>query len=148
LRDRTEPGSKDPLNERGQVAAPQAETTSIWEWIVALIGFTMLVSTIGYLAYQAIYREATPPNIELRVNSIVAAGNAYLVKISAINHGGSTAGALEIAGELKNHGETVETSEATINYVPAQSQKEAGLFFTKDPRRYELQLRAKGYEEP
>jgi uncharacterized protein (TIGR02588 family) len=32
--------------------------------------------------------------------------------------------------------------------VPAHSYRKGGLFFSQDPRKYPLQLRAKGYTEP
>ena len=44
--------------------------------------------------------------------------------------------------------EEVEISETTIDYVPAGSQREAGLFFIRNPQEFDLQLRAKSYVEP
>jgi uncharacterized protein (TIGR02588 family) len=55
---------------------------------------------------------------------------------------------LLVEGVLKDGAEIIETSEVTIDYVPAGSQRQAGLFFIRDPQQYELQLSAKGYEQP
>ena len=51
-------------------------------------------------------------------------------------------------GELREGTESVETSNTTIEYVPAHSERKGGLFFTSDPRQYVLRLQAKGYEKP
>jgi uncharacterized protein (TIGR02588 family) len=36
----------------------------------------------------------------------------------------------------------------TLDYSPPGSEKQAGLFFTRDPRQFQLQVRALGYVEP
>ena len=35
-----------------------------------------------------------------------------------------------------------------LDYLPPHSKRRGGLFFTRDPRQFELQARAFGYEEP
>ena len=39
-------------------------------------------------------------------------------------------------------------SEAVLDYVPAGSDREGGLWFSRDPRAGQLTLRAKGYADP
>jgi uncharacterized protein (TIGR02588 family) len=36
----------------------------------------------------------------------------------------------------------------TIDYVPSRSSRKAGLFFMRDPREFDLSLRALGYQSP
>ena len=36
----------------------------------------------------------------------------------------------------------------TLDYLPQDSERRGGLFFTEDPAAYELVLRAQGYAEP
>jgi len=98
--------------------------------------------------YKAIAGDSTPPDVKAEVQSILSMRNGYLVKIRAINQGGTTAEGLIIEGELRNNNQSVEISDTTIEYLPAHSEREGGLFFTTDPRNYELRLRAKGYEKP
>ena len=35
-----------------------------------------------------------------------------------------------------------------MDYLPPGSEREGGLFFSRDPRRHEVRLRAKGYVDP
>jgi uncharacterized protein (TIGR02588 family) len=63
--------------------------------------------------------------------------------------GGNTAADLQVEGTLMDRaGNIIETSETTIAYLPPHSTQEGGLFFTENPRQYNLQLRPKGYEVP
>jgi len=41
----------------------------------------------------------------------------------------------------------VEICETVLDYVPLHSSCKGGLFFSQDPRKSPLQLRAKGYAE-
>ena len=58
------------------------------------------------------------------------------------------AAGLTIEGELKNGEKSEETSDVTMTYIPSQSTRRGGLIFTKNPNEYQLQIRAKGYEQP
>lgn len=124
------------------------EDIPVLEWIIASIGLALVVGAVTFMVYQAIKGDSSPPDISLHVKSISRIGNGYVVTIRAMNNGGSTAAGLMVEGELRHALETVETSGATISYVPPHSERIGGLFFTKDPRQFELHLRAKGYEAP
>jgi uncharacterized protein (TIGR02588 family) len=41
-----------------------------------------------------------------------------------------------------------EVSSVILDYIPGQSAREGGLFFTQDPRSGNLVLRASGYAKP
>jgi uncharacterized protein (TIGR02588 family) len=118
------------------------------ERIVAFIGLVLVSGSIGFLAYQAVTRDSSPPDVMFNIGSITTISNGYLVKFQAINKGNSTAKGLIVEGQLKNDNEEIETSETALDYLPSHSAREGGLFFTKDPRQFELQLRALGYEQP
>jgi uncharacterized protein (TIGR02588 family) len=74
--------------------------------------------------------------------------SGYLVTIRAVNHGGQTAAGLMVRGTLRDGGTTIETSQTRFQYVPAESERKGGLYFSQDPRTFELSLRAEGYERP
>jgi uncharacterized protein (TIGR02588 family) len=118
------------------------------EWIIGAFGLLLVTSVITFLVYHAITENNEPPRIGLRVHSIVNTGNGYLVKITAVNDGGSTAEGVVVEGELSSGGQPVERSHTTIDYLPFRSENQVGLFFTQDPRRFELKIRPLGYEEP
>lgn len=118
------------------------------EWIVGLIGLVLVAGAIGYMLYQAVTAEDSPPNITVVVDSIVPTSDGYLVTFHVFNSGEATAAELIVEGELQLNGERVESSTATIDYVPSLSERRGGLYFTRDPQQLELHLRAKGYEQP
>ena len=72
----------------------------------------------------------------------------HLVEFRAVNEGGEPAAQLVIEGELIGPDGPVETAETTLDYAPPRSHRDGGLFFSRDPRAFELRLRAKGYVKP
>jgi uncharacterized protein (TIGR02588 family) len=144
-------GSKmSPANQPSSGSQKQQEENAIpiWEWIVAAVGFVLVASVIGFLLYEAIGGNRLPPDVKLSVDSVVQTGNGYLAKITAVNEGGMTAEGVVVEGELRSGTEPVERSRTTIDYLPPRSHKKGGLFFTRDPRQFELKMRPFGYEEP
>jgi uncharacterized protein (TIGR02588 family) len=132
----------------GSLKQQENNAIPIWEWIVAAIGFMLVAGVIGFLLYEALAGNRLPPDVKLSVDSVVQTRNGYLVKITAVNQGGTTAEGVDIEGELRRGTEPVERSQTTIDYLPPRSEKRAGLFFTRDPRQFDLQVRPFGYEEP
>ena len=125
--------------------------TPVWEWIIAAVGFILVVAALGTTLYRAVIEESTPPILEISVEAIVPTANGYLVNFSVKNNGNQTAAGLTVEGELKTDAEgaeSVETISATLAYAPANSRREGGLFFSKNPNEYRLEIRAKGYEKP
>lgn len=119
-----------------------------WMWGIGLLGLLFVLGSIGFMLYEAIAGDSSPPDVIVEIDSILPARNGFLVEFRAINEGGRAAAGLTVEGELRNGAQIVETSDSTIEYVPSHSEREGGLFFTLDPREYDLQLRAKGYETP
>jgi uncharacterized protein (TIGR02588 family) len=119
-----------------------------WEWGVAFFGLVLVLGVLGFIAYQAVVGDDSPPNVTVHADAILALDHGYLVQIRAINQGGSTAAQLAVEGELTGENGRVETSDMVIDYVPSHSYHKGGLFFSQDPRKFPLRLRAKGYAEP
>ena len=118
------------------------------EWIIGGVGFLLITSVIAFLLYHAITGIDSPPDVNVSIVSIQQNRSGYLVRVKARNDGGSTAEGVVIEGELKKGSQVLERSETTVDYSPPGSEKEFGLFFTRDPRQFELQIRALGYENP
>ncbi len=144
-------GSKMPALAQAQSASQkqqEKDAIPIWEWIVAGIGLVLVAGVIGFLLYEAFSGNGLPPDVKLSVESVVQIRNGYLVRITAVNEGGQTAEGVDIEGELRTGTESLERSRTTIDYLPPRSKKRLGLFFTRDPRRFQLDVRSLGYEEP
>lgn len=138
---------RDSGNPKEDGKGDESETPPL-EWAIACLGLVFVVAALGLLIYKAIWREASPPQITVRVISIVQVKNGYLAQFEAINQGDSTAEGVVIGGELRRGAEQVASSHTTVDYLPPNSKKSGGLFFTQDPRQFEFHLRAFGYEEP
>jgi uncharacterized protein (TIGR02588 family) len=119
-----------------------------WMWGIGLLGLVLVLGSIGFALYEAVAGDSSPPDVTVQVIEILPAQNGFLVEFRVINEGGTTAAGLTVEGELRNGTEVVEASDTTVEYIPSHSEREGGMFFTLDPRQYELQLRAKGYERP
>ena len=130
------------------VRKPRAPNTSTAEWIVAALSAALVLGVVGFLIYDGVRSPSTPPDVTIEIDSVQQAGPGYLVLFRARNRGRSTAAEVVVEGELEADTGKVETSQTTIDYVPAGGQQRAGLFFTHDPGRLRLKLRAHGYREP
>ncbi len=111
------------------------------------IGFFIIAGVLGFLLYTGINEDHPLPDVKLSVDSVLRIRNGYLVRVTATNEGGMTAGGVIVEGELRQGAEAVERSEAVIAFLPSHSKKRSGLFFTRDPNQFELKLRPLGYEE-
>lgn len=121
---------------------------SFWQWLAAALGIALTSACLGFLVWEGLGRENDPPDITLTATGAASQRGRWLVTIRAVNHGGSTAARLKVVGELRAEGRIIETSDTTFDYVPAHSEREAGLFFARDPAECELRLRPVGYEDP
>jgi uncharacterized protein (TIGR02588 family) len=125
----------------------QPNQESVWEWIVAGIGAMLVLLTLGVLLYDAL-QPKSPPTISVQMQSIQSLESGYLVEFQATNRGGHGAAGVTIQGELLNQDQAVETSDTTLSYIAAGSHRSGGLYFKQDPRRFQLELRALGFEAP
>jgi len=133
-------------DESGETQA--REMPSPLEWAVGAVSLALVLAVAGFILNDAVRNPASPPRITFEVDSIVRAGRGHLVEFRARNTGRSTAAGVEVEGELLGDTGSVETTQVTIDYVPARGTTAAGLFFSEDPRRYRLEIRPKGYDRP
>lgn len=126
----------------------QLEGTSALEWVVAAIGAAILVAMIGYMLHDGLTRREGPPDVVLTQGPVQPTASGFVLPFKAENRGHSTASALEIGGRLMDGDRVVEESRATVDFLPEGSEREGGLFFTRDPRQGGLVLRAEGYSRP
>ena len=119
-----------------------------WMWCIAILGLALVIGSIAFMLYEAAAGDSSPPDIRVHFDATVQIRNGYLVKFRAVNEGGTTVEGLTVEGVLRNGTAIQETSDTILEWVPAHSEREGGLFFSSDPRQYQMQLRAKGYENP
>lgn len=117
------------------------------EWIASGIGLLLVGVTVGYMAYSAVTQDDSPPDVQVEVMSIVPLRQGYLARFRATNHGSQPANDVHIIGS-HGQGEQEEESEAVVDFLPAGSEADGGLFFSRQPAKEELRVRASGYQEP
>ncbi|MDN5753024.1 MAG: hypothetical protein L0H15_07055 [Nitrosospira sp.] len=118
-----------------------------WSWIFAAVGLVLTIGSAGFMLYQG-FAGDSPPELVIETDGVVPNGRGYLVQIRVTNRGGSVAAGLVVEAMLREGTATVETSTITMGYVPSGSQRRAGFFFSRDPRKFDLQILAKGYVQP
>jgi uncharacterized protein (TIGR02588 family) len=141
-------GQQEEQTEGGEAGRARNTGPTTTQWIVGAVSTLLVLALLGFVIYEAASVADSPPVVTVRVEGVRAIPGGYVVEVTAYNQGGSTAMALEIEGTLKQDTVTVETSTATVQYVPPETQREAGLYFTKDPRQYTLEVRPLGYDRP
>jgi uncharacterized protein (TIGR02588 family) len=118
------------------------------EWLLGSIGALMVAGAIGFLAWSGSATGDSPPDIRVEVERILQQRNGWLVLVRAFNEGGSAAAEVTVGGELTTPDGMAEAAELRLDYLPSRSDRQGGLFFTRDPRGHDLKFRALGYAEP
>jgi uncharacterized protein (TIGR02588 family) len=118
------------------------------EWLLGALSAVAVVALIGFLLYQALAVGNLAPEFEVMAGRIEQRGGAYYVEFRALNRGKITAAGATVEGTLMGGDREIETSEVTLDYLPAQSERSGALLFQNDPRTYRLQLAVKGYRNP
>jgi uncharacterized protein (TIGR02588 family) len=132
-------------DERG----PEGAGQRAWlEWLASGVGLLLATVVFGFIGWQALNSETTPPVINVRVERTSPVEGGYLVEFRAYNESSSAAAQVEIEGTLGGGDEQSSTSRASFDYIPGRSSRQGGLFFNRDPRSSELRLRALGFSVP
>jgi uncharacterized protein (TIGR02588 family) len=118
------------------------------EWVASGTGLILAIGLFGLLAWEAISDTGAAPVVTVKVESVSAVEGGYRVMFRARNATQAAAAQVEIEGILSGAGNEKETSRALFDYVPGRSEREGGLFFTRDPASGSLVLRAVGFARP
>lgn len=117
------------------------------EWLITIISGILVFFTLGFLVYQLIFEERTPPNIAIVLGEISQKDDAFAIPIQANNSGTETAEnvVIEIVSE---NGEDVEKAEITFSYLPGKSSAKGWITFNKKPEMASLKTHVVGYTTP
>lgn len=133
---------------RGSGNKQQEKSPALLEWLMGAAGLLLLLSSMAYLGYEALTGGSRPPAPTVQAIGLETQGEVFLVRIRVRNEGDMTGTSVRITGALSRDGSVVERTEAVLDYLPAGSTRDGGLFFSHDPRQYQLELRAAGYQDP
>lgn len=120
------------------------------EWVVFGISLVLVIATLGYLVYDGATFSETPPNVELELGKAQAqALDRFIIPVTAINRGETTAEGVQIEVTLNNGGKEQENAQFEIAFLPRHSKREGWVMFTTDPRTVEqIEARVLGLEKP
>lgn len=124
--------------------------TSVLEWIAASAGALAAVVLLGLIGWEAATgSNGGPPEIVIERQQVTPTRGGFVVELTVRNLGDATAAELGVEGALMDAGGAeLETSSATLDYLPGHARRRVGLLFTRDPRAHRLEARATGYREP
>ena len=80
------------------------EAISIWEWVAAALSAGMVLTAAGALVVHG-WRERTPPDLRVSVESVEQVRSGSLVRFHVLNEGGRTAAGVRIRGVLSAAGQ-------------------------------------------
>jgi len=140
------PAKRKPTTPKPAATAPARGGTPWLEWAAAAVGLVLILGVVAVIGREALTAKKGPPVISVRAEKVTETASGYVVDVTAANTGGETAAQVVIEGELVAG--TPEWREATIDYLPAGSERRAGLVFGADPRTHGLKLRARSFVEP
>jgi uncharacterized protein (TIGR02588 family) len=118
------------------------------EWVIFSVSLLVVVSTVGYLAWDALRGARGPAALRIELGRPEPSAGAWAVPVAVRNLGHETAGAIRVEVTLELPGSEPERAELEVLYVPRQSQREGWVTFRQDPSRGRLSARALGYERP
>lgn len=119
------------------------------EWVIFAIGLILVVSTLGYLIYDATTVSETPPSMEFQLGETQQQNQQFIVPVSVTNKGGQPAETVQIEVVLERSGEELETAEFEIAFLPRGATRSGWVTFKTDPRKADrITTRAIGYEKP
>lgn len=117
------------------------------EWSVTIISGILVVFTLGFLAYQLIYEEQTPPSINIVLGEVSQKDGAFSVPIEALNKGTKTAENVVIEVMIEGDPEK-EKAQITFAFLPGKSSAKGWVIFTKRPEPKSLKTHVIGYGTP
>ena len=125
------------------------------EWIVFAVGLLLVLSALGYLAYEGATMGSDPPSIEVRLGAPEQRTHNFIVPVTVTNHGDETAEGITVEVTLENAGSDSGGSgaepvrgELTIAFLPRRATREGFVAFQQDPRGARLTARVLGYQTP
>ena len=118
------------------------------EWAVFGVSAALVAGALGFLVYDAVSLERTPPDLEVRLGAPDRRGELFVVPVEVVNRGGQTAEGVQVEVTLEAGGAEPERGEFAVAFVPRRATREGWVAFRTDPRAGRLTPRVLGYEKP
>lgn len=127
----------------------QSDAPVVVEWIIAGVSALVVIMVVGFLIHDAVTRDGGLPALVTEIGAThPVEGGGYMVEVDVRNLGHATAAAVQVEGTITLPDGTTETSQASLDYAPAQSRRQVTLVFRADPGAGALAVRPIGFTEP
>ena len=120
---------------------------NVIEWVVLLASLAGIAVVVGVLLVEGLSESApADPAVQLRQTEARSGGLGWIVPATVSNAGDEPAEVVVIQAETTVAGES-ETSEVTLDYLPAGSQIEIAFGFSAQPES-EISTRLVSFQVP
>lgn len=136
------------MTEKKTRARKRHDATPLLEWVLGGIGVLLFLGAIAFLVYEGSSGPNQPAGVEIRIDAVIPTEDAYLVRYRAYNQGTQTLVDLHVTARVLDGSKELERVEAAIDFLPGRSWRRGGVYLHEDPRKYRLEVRAAGYQEP
>ena len=126
----------------------RSSATPRLEWLLGTFGLALLVSGVFFLVYRALTHPDEPGAVVATVTDVHDVGNTYVVRFNVRNYGSETLSHLHLTARLTDGNVQIESAPAFVDYLPAHSEQEGGVYLRNDPRGFTLQIDPAGYTKP
>jgi uncharacterized protein (TIGR02588 family) len=123
------------------------EAFPVSEYIIAGIGFILIVAVLVFLGWEAITGTGSPPRIVTSLEKMTVLSPGYIAHVSVRNMGEQTASHLRLRAQLTT-GDTAEDHELLVDYLPPNSIRMIGVYFKNEPTAANLEIVPLSYQEP
>lgn len=118
------------------------------EWSVFAVALVLVLATFGYLIFEAVTTDDTPPDVLVTLGPPRPGSGGFMVPVEATNRGGRPAEDLRIAVRLERAGDATEESVLLFPYLPRESTRQGWVTFRTDPRSGTLRVSGVGFQSP
>ncbi len=118
------------------------------EWIVFGLGLVLVLGTLGYLAWDALQGDDSPPDLSVTLGRPERRGEGWAVPVVVRNRGGETAEGAHVVVTLELPGGGEEEAEYDVAFVPRGSRREGWVHFLHPPGTGRLTGKVSVYEKP
>ena len=118
------------------------------EWLTGAVSALLIAAMLGWLAWEAFTRDATPPDLAVKVLTTERTAAGYRVTFDIYNTATTTAAAVTVVGRLTEGEQVIEENEVVFDYVAAESSSNGAILFRNDPAGRTMDIRAIGYTDP
>ena len=134
---------KEQPNESGVTG----DAPDVLERIASWASAALILALIVYLGWDALHPD-TPAELEARVGATRRTRTAYETTVVVTNAGDQAARDVHLRVILEAAGVEPEEGEATLDWVPGHSRREAVVLFNRDPALGTLRAEVRGFQVP